>query len=66
VSPLSGSVVERFPTAVPEGLFSATELLESAMSVGAVFGGGSVVNDQVLGWLSGVVASWSRALPERS
>jgi hypothetical protein len=41
-------------------------LLESAMSVGAVFGGGSVVNDQVLGWLSGVVASWSRALPERS
>ena len=35
VSPTSGSVVEKVPTTVPTGWSSATELLESAMSVGA-------------------------------
>ena len=35
VCPPSGSLAERVPTVVPDGWFSATLELESAMSVGA-------------------------------
>ena len=47
VSPVSGSVVLKVPTVVPDGWFSATELVLRAMSVGALLVGAAAVKDQL-------------------